>query len=218
MIWELIVWSIVFFFFLSAVIVVHYWYDLLRTRDQYRREELIDLQRIIQDRFFDLMGRGDAVMNYAGLGVGVGVAWVLTLLGGLFSPGHPSIVDHATDQIPNYFFQSALFPAILHITWPSLREFFMQQGGPAERLLDSENLFFIGLTIALAAVHVAVWGVYHDMNFLWNAANMGLCLLYAGYRVDLALNQEIDIDEGYPEDLDDREYGEVAGDYPEDLE
>lgn len=213
MIWELVVWLIFFGFFLGAILVVHYWYDLLRTRDQYRREELIDIGRILQDRFLDLMGRGDALMNYAGLLVGVAVAWLLTLIGGFFSQSQPGMADHASGQITNYFFQSALFPAILHITWPSLRDVFEQQGGPLRRLLDAENLLFIGLTVGLAAVHVATWGVYHHMNFLWNLGNMCLCLVYAGYRVDLALNRP---DENYGADNYDDEYGD--DDYGRDAE
>ncbi len=217
MIWELIVWSIFLFFFLSAVIVVHYWYDLMRSRDQYRREELIDFQRIIQDRFFDLMGRGDTAMNYAGLATGIGLAWFLTMLGGLFSPGHPSIPDHATDQIPNYFFQSALFPIILHIVWPSLRDIAEQQGGPFARLVAAEHAFFIGLAVALSAIYVAVWGVFHDVSFLWNLLNLGACLGYAGYRVDLALRQSMDIDESYADDVEESDYRGPGDDLDEKL-
>ncbi|MCR9141305.1 MAG: hypothetical protein NXI24_03575 [bacterium] len=186
---EILVWATLLGVFAGVVLVLDYWGHLLREQDSYTRDELIDLYRIILRQFENLTSRGETALNYLALLSGIAVAWALTLFGGLLSPDITIAPDHAEDQIPNYFFQSILFPLILHIVWPSMKDVASDQGGPdgfLSRLLATELPFFFSLTIALGAINLAVWGVHHHMSFIFCAINAGLCFIYAGYRLHTA--------------------------------
>ncbi len=183
---EIIVWIILFSFFSGIVLVLHYWATLLREKDQYTREELVDFLQIILKQIQVLTSHGSPGLNYMALGAGIGAAWLLTLFGGLVSPNSSPSPDHAGAEMPNYFFQSALFVLIAHVVWPSLKDFAVDRGGRESlffRIVDSDIPFFFGLATALGAINVAVWGVYHEMSFLFCFLNMLICLGYAGYRL-----------------------------------
>lgn len=207
MIIELFVWVILFGIFAGVVLVLDYWGHLLREQETYSRDELIDFYRIIMRQFENLTGRGETGLNYLALGGGIAVAWVLTLFGGLLSPDITMAPDYAEDQIPNYFFSSILFLLILHIVWPSIKDVAADQGGPdgiLSRLLATETPFFFAFAVALGAMNLTVWGVYHHMSFLFCAINAVLCFVYAGYRLHTA---EKPYDDGY-----DRRYDTATDD------
>jgi hypothetical protein len=215
---EILVWTTLLGIFASVVLVLDYWSHLLREQDSYTRDELVDLYRINLRQFENLTGRGETSLNYLALLAGIAVAWALTLFGGLLSPDVTLAPDHAEDQIPNYFFQSILFPLILHIVWPSMKDVANDQAGPdgvLSRLLATELPFFFGLTVALGAINLAVWGVHHHMSFLFCAINAVLCFIYAGYRLHTAEPAEeystgSDYDEAYEDPAED--YGDVPSD------
>src|SRR5437016_2076733 len=96
---ELIVWCIVFSTVTGIVLVVHYWYDLIRQRDTYTRGDLVDFLHIYREQLGLLTSHGSAVMSYAALGIGVLVAWLLTLFGGLVSPNSSPAPDFAGAEI-----------------------------------------------------------------------------------------------------------------------
>jgi hypothetical protein len=187
---EILVWAALLGIFAAVVLVLDYWGRLLRQQDSYSRDELVDFYRIILRQVEALTGRGDSGLNYLSLAAGVGMAWLLALFGGVLSPDVSLAPDHAEDQIPNYFFQSILFLAILHIVWPSLKDVASDQGGGpdgiASRLLATDAPFFFSFAIALGAINLTEWGVYHQMSFLFSAINAGLCFVYAGYRLHTA--------------------------------
>ena len=219
MIIELLVWSTLLCIFAGVILVLDYWGHLLREQDSYRRDELIDFYRILLRQFESLTARGDTALSYASIGAGIAVAWALTLFGGLLSPDITMAPDHAEDQIPNYFFQSILFLFILHIVWPSLKDVAMDQGGPhgmPARLVNTETTFFFGLAVALGAINLTMWGVYHHQSFLFCSINAGLCFVYAGYRLHTAERFAGDAygDEYYPGQND--EQGEYDSYYDED--
>lgn len=233
---ELLVWATIFGIFVGVILVLDYWGHLLREQDSYTRDELIDLYRIILRQFENLTARGDSSLNYLSLLGGVAVAWILTLFGGLLSPDITVAPDHAEDQIPNYFFQSILFPLILHIVWPAMKDVANDQGGPdgiPGRLMATELPFFFSLTVALGAINLAAWGVYHHMSFLFCSINAGLCFVYAGYRLHSAEPADEYVPGGYDgEQYDDTGYdqggysdapegsgpGDDFGDMPSDVE
>ena len=197
-----IIWCVIFPILAGIVLIVQYWADLIRSRDQYTRDELVDLAHILPEQLDRLTGTRDRAMS---LFLGVGAAWLLTLFGGLVSPDVSPAPDYASGQIPNYFFQSILFPAILHLIWPSLRETAQGYGGGiAAKLVQAEIPFLFGLTAALAAVSLTVWGVYHEMGFFFCALNMLACMAYAGYRLGHARDE--DHDAPASEEPDDRDY------------
>lgn len=209
----LIVWLIVFGIMFGVVLIVQYWSQLIRSRDQYTRDDLIDFAHIVPQQLDLLLGTRDRATSILGLVLGIGSAWLLTLFGGLVSPDVSPAPDHASGQVPNYFFQSILFPFILHVVWPSLREAAEGYGGPdgiPSRLLRAEVPFLIGLTIALGSVSITMWGTYHEMNFLFCGINLGACLAYAGYRLD---QPDRDDDRGPGQDDYDDTYRESDGEY-----
>jgi hypothetical protein len=187
---ELFVWAILFMITSGIVLVLNYWFKLFQAKDEYRREEILDFVTILRTELEILTARGEPLLNYAGLGLGVATAWLLTWFGGLMSPDASALTpDHAENQMPNYFFQSVLFLMMLHFVWPSLKEVAVDRmgvGGLASRALEAELPYFFGLASALGAINVTVWGVFHEMSFLFCAINMLLCLVYAGYRLSQA--------------------------------
>lgn len=181
---EFVIWLVLFGLLASGVLIIHYWYSLIQHRDSYSRADLVDFGAILNQQLHRLIGKRDVPLGYGALAVGAGIAWFLTLLGGLVSPDTTSAPDFASASIPNYFFQSILFPAILHLLWPSLREL-AGSGGMAIRLLATARPLFFGLAIALGAINITVWGLYHETSFLFCLINNILALGYAGYRLDL---------------------------------
>lgn len=187
---ELFVWAILFMITSGIVLVLNYWFKLFQAKDEYRREEILDFVTILRTELEILTARGEPLLNYAGLGLGVATAWILAWFGGLMSPDASALTpDHAENQMPNYFFQSVLFLMMLHFVWPSLKELAVDRmgvGGLASRALEAELPYFFGLASALGAINITVWGVFHEMSFLFCAINMILCLVYAGYRLSQA--------------------------------
>ena len=196
-----VIWCVLFPILTGIVLVVQHWSFLIRTRDQYSRDELVGLAQILPAQLERLTGVRNRGTNILGFFLGVTAAWLLTLFGGLVSPDVSPAPDYASGQIPNYFFQSILFPAILHLIWPSLRETAQDYGTSiGGNLVQAEVPFLFGLTTALAAVSLTVWGVYHEMGFFFCALNMLACMVYAGFRLEGAGGPDEATDDGYGRD------------------
>jgi hypothetical protein len=184
---EIIIWVLLFNWLMGVVLTVQYWAELIRSKESYTRDELLDFIKIIPDRLKRLAG-SDLVSSIGAFFMGIVVAWLLALLGGLFSEHVASgVPDHAQGSIPNYFFQSALFIFVLHIAWPSFKEFAIERGGENGifyKILAPEIPFFTGLTVCIASINLTAWGVYHEMSFLFCVVDIVILLGYAGYRID----------------------------------
>ena len=222
---DILVWVILFSIFSGIVLVVHYWYELFTRKDRYGRDEILNIPQIIQDQLMHLTDGRDRLLQFAGIGVGIAIAWCLTWVGGFFSPDVGPEPDWASAQMPNYFFQSALFVLILHLAYPSFRDLAhdsWESSGMLMRILNTEISLFFGLTCGLAAMNLTVWGVHHQTSFLFSLINAVICLLYAGFRLDQkqeALEKEgLDSDYGATYDEyedDDRE--DLDSDFADDL-
>jgi len=132
-----LVWIILFFILFWVVIVVSYWEKLLRSKDVYTREELIYFLQIF-DIQLRKMNPEHSILGYIMFSFGVLIAWLLTLFGGLISPDTGPEPDYASNEMANYFFQSALFVFMLHIVWPSLK-FFLEERFAPQILIDLMN-------------------------------------------------------------------------------
>ncbi|MCS7205152.1 MAG: hypothetical protein NZ853_05605 [Leptospiraceae bacterium] len=180
----LLVWIILFLVLLWLVMVISYWEHLLRQKDIFTRQELIDFKNIL---FFQLqkMNPHHSLMGYITFFLGIVNAWLLTLLGGLISPDTGPEPDFTTDEMPNYFFQSALFVGMLHIVWPSLRAYFEERNfrGIFQEILEHDKSFFTGISVALSSISLACWGVYHEIHFLFVLINGVILLSYAAYQI-----------------------------------
>ncbi|MBL8021840.1 MAG: hypothetical protein JNM27_19355 [Leptospirales bacterium] len=185
---EIIVWIILFSILMGVVLVLQYWSELVRSKETYSRDELLDFLRIIPDRLKRLAGKEELGLAIMAIVSGIAVGWLLTLLGGVFAENVAADVpDHAEGSVPNYFFQSALFVFVLHIAWPSFKEFALDRGGEDGmffRVLSTEIPFFVGLAVTIASINLTSWGVYHEMSFLFCFPDIIILLAYAGYRID----------------------------------
>jgi len=184
---EIIVWIVLFNWLVGVVLTLQYWAELFRSKESYTRDELLDFIHIIPDRLKRLAGdeMGSSIMAFL---TGITGAWLLALLGGVFSEHVASgVPDHAQGSIPNYFFQSALFVFVLHVAWPSFKDFAMDRGGEQGifyKILSTEIPFFVGLSVCIASINLTAWGVYHEMSFLFCITDIIVMLGYAGYRID----------------------------------
>lgn len=190
---DVFVWLILFLLFSGLALLFHYWYELISGREEYTRNELVGFAKILPGQFKKLTEQGDKILNFISLGVGIIVAWLLTLFGGLVSPDVSRAPDFASDQIPNYFFQSFLFPGILHLVWPAFREIIstnIDKENVISKLLKSDLPFFFTLCAALPAINFAVWGIYHEFSFLYCLINSAACLAYIGFRLHQGLKEK----------------------------
>ena len=198
---EFFVWIILFSILAGCVIVVRYWIDLLRSKDSYDRDELVNFLNIILTELQHLSPSG--ISGYAAAACGIGLAIVLTTLGGLLSPDIGPEPDWTTSQMPNYFFQSALSVLIFHLAWPSFRtiadDSFASPG--IQSFLDQDDAFFWGLSVALAAFSLTAWGVEHQISFLFVLINGLLLLFYAGYRLNNIRTKSNEFDDHTDHDL-----------------
>lgn len=185
---EIIVWIVLFNILMGIVLVVQYWSELVRSQESYTRDELLDFLHIIPERLKRLARDEDLGLGIGSLLAGIGAGWLLTLLGGLFSENiSADVPDFAEGGVPNYFFQSALFVFVIHIAWPSFKDFALDRGGEQGmffRVLSTEVPFFVGLAVCIAAVNLTSWGVHHEMSFLFCLGDIIILLGYAGYRID----------------------------------
>ena len=207
---DLLVWIILFSIFAGVVVVVHYWVGLFQERDQYTRNELLDFYTIIRGEIDRVIDPDEPMAGYLAIGLGVVSGWALALLGGLFSPG----MHYGSGHFTNYFFQSPFFALVMHIAWPSMKELAIDRGQDnfLGRLLDSEVPYFYGLCTTLAALNLGLWGIYHEMSFLFCLPNAILLLGYAGYRL-IEARSAGPRDEYYEDELPEDEDG--YADFPE---
>ncbi len=187
---EWIVWIILFFTMAGCVLVVRYWISLMREKDSYHRDELIDFPSILLREANALSP--DGISGFLAAAGGVGLAMLLTLLGGLLSPDTGPEPDWTASQMPNYFFQSALSVLIFHLAWPSFRTIAEDSFAPSflRTFLEQEDAFFWGMSVALAAFNLTAWGVEHRISFFFVLINGLLLLVYAGYRLNLSRERE----------------------------
>ncbi len=176
----IILFSILF----SLVIFFSYWDELLRRQDSYSREELIDFFSIYKKQI-EKMNPDFSLMGFIAFALGITTGWFLTLLGGFLSPDSGAEPDFASSEISNYFFQSFLFVGILHIIWPSLKQYLEEKSIPHSilNIIYNEKSFFCSLAISLTSITLASWGVYHKMSFLFFLINAFILLTYAGYQI-----------------------------------
>lgn len=182
---QIFIWLLIFAFFIALVLLLNYWIYLFETRENYSREEIVNVPKILKTELGRLLAGQDMSLRVVSFVGGLFTAWALTFLGGFLAPDLSPAPDYAADQVPNYFFQSGLFLFILHLIWPAFKDIsassqkqFWLQG-----LARLDLPFFISLSVGLAAMNLSLWGLYHEMHFLYCVMNLLLCLGYASYRL-----------------------------------
>lgn len=221
---DFVVWLIIFLIICAVILVFCYWVHLFGTRDSYDRGELIDFYNIIMGELTRLTGSVDSISSWVAMGLGLAVAWLLTLFGGWISPAAAGIPDYASNLATNYFFQSILFIGILHLMWPSFQDYAYDSGTSDSflgSLVSKEVPFFFTLGAGLAAISLMAWGIHHKMSFIFCMANAISTALYAGFRVysyepDTQSNDDIDPYDSY--DDADESYQHKEGEVPDEVD
>ncbi len=178
------VWFILFFILFWIVMVVSYWEKLIRSKDIYSKEELVYFHKILLEQL-EKMNPKHSILGYIAFFFGIIVAWFLTLFGGLISPDTGIEPDFASNEMANYFFQSALFVFILHLILPSLKMYLEDHFAPDIfiKFLEHDKAFFTGLSITLVSITLTSWGIYHQISFLFVLINGIILLSYAAYQI-----------------------------------
>ena len=185
MIFDFIIWFFVFSFLLALILVLNYYIFLFRSRENVNRKEVFPIHKIVYNELGRLLMNKNAAPRLISFLLGILCVWMLTLLGGFLAPDLSIAADYAASQIPNYFFQSVIFVLILHLFWPALMETVPLQTRIMKDLGNLNFPFLFSLSLGLAAMNISLWGLYHELSFIYCIINASLCLGYGSYRLNL---------------------------------
>ncbi|WP_061248620.1 hypothetical protein [Leptospira alstonii] len=169
---------LIFFGIVSGLLVLaSYYFKLLflSGRESFERLELIDWIRIIPDELIKLL-ESNGSLQYGAIGffVSAFVSYLWTLLGGMI--GAP----HYADSFGNYFFLSFLLPATLLTTYGVLVEFVLKDLPSTNpnhflvRFFEQEVAVLSGSAISVIASNLAVYGLFHEIPFLFVFPNISI--------------------------------------------
>ncbi len=198
---EFFIWLSVLFFFIALLLLFNYWLYLFHNKESYTRQEIFDISKILLNEASRLFNSNDRTFRILIFTSGIFTGLALSALGGILSPNLSKAPDYAASQLPNYFFQSVLFLFILHLIWPSVRNLrlYRKEMNWLWQFGKLELLYFFGLGTSLAAINMTLWGIYHEMHFLYVVLNATLCLGYVSYRLraeEKKVTQEHETDDG----------------------
>ncbi|PJZ70167.1 hypothetical protein CH373_10355 [Leptospira perolatii] len=175
---EFFLYLIFFAISLSVLALADYYWQLLfiSGKDQFSKEELTDWVRILPSKILSIFEfSGNLQFGILAFASGAFVSYLWTLLGGLI--GSP----HYSDSFGNYFFLSFLMPALLLAFYPFLMEASLQDlpetnpDHPLVRFFEQEIPLISGVFISVIASNLAIYGLYHEIAFLFVLPN--ICVL-----------------------------------------
>jgi len=186
-----ILFLVVFILSGGGVLLLHYYRRIFFPgKEQYGRSELVDIQKIIPDEFFQVLkgkakgkGKGfEANSAYLVLILSALAGFMITFTGGIYGYHYTS-----------YFFHSALIPAILYLILGYLKSL-SPDSAPAMigRLMQYDFLVFLGFSISLLAKGVSVFFAYRSFNFIFFLVNTVLVIAIILIRI-----QEHEKDQDY---------------------
>ncbi|EKR72716.1 hypothetical protein [Leptospira noguchii] len=169
---------LIFFGIVSVLLILaSYYFKLLflSGRESFDKLELVDWIRIIPEEFIKLLESGGS-LQYAAIAffVSAFVSYLWTLLGGMI--GAP----HYADSFGNYFFLSFLLPATLLTTYGILVELILKDLPSTNpnhflvRFLEQEVAILSGCSISVIASNLAVYGLFHEISFLFVFPNISI--------------------------------------------
>ncbi|MDH5719541.1 MAG: hypothetical protein OEZ13_02865 [Spirochaetia bacterium] len=171
---EFIVFLILFAVVSMLIIVINYYRRLFADkREEYRREELLNLKKYIEKEFIRLTEK-DTIGSYTAFGIAVFVALIFSYMGGLYGRHYES-----------YSFNSVLMPALLFILIPLAKENLKNEiegNDFISKLFNHDILMFFGFSAAVISQIMTVYIIYHAISILWVIINvfiiLGLLLYY----------------------------------------
>ncbi|TGL65729.1 hypothetical protein [Leptospira sarikeiensis] len=186
-----------------------YYFQLLYLsgKDTFEKQELTDWARIIPFKIMNLFeSAGSLQYGLLAFGLAAFFSYVWTLTGGLI--GSP----HYTDSFGNYFFLSFIMPVLLLAFYSFLSSEILRaarisrnSGSFLARLLNQEIPLLSGTFVSVIASNLAVYGLYHEISFLFVLPNililMVLLILRWNGKVKFG-GIRLDREEEVPEDLE----------------
>ena len=173
-------WLILFLILSALALFINYWSSLFVHQDTYTREELLDPVRILRTESSIFLEGGRGLINGLAMILAPVVLWIFAGLGGLLSPDYSEVPDFAENTAANLFFQSILLPLLFYFLFPVIRD--LTSGQPSSipgRMYAHRIPFLLVLSHALAALNLAVWGVYHQTYFLTGLLDGSLAFLFS---------------------------------------
>ncbi|PJZ42404.1 hypothetical protein CH370_04030 [Leptospira kmetyi] len=174
---EFLLYLIFFGIVSSALVLASYYFKLLflSGRESFERLELIDWIRILPDELIKLLESGGS-LQYGAIAFSVAafISYLWTLLGGII--GAP----HYADAFGNYFFLSFLLPVTLLTTYGVLVELILKDLPTTSpnhflvRFFEQEVAVLSGSSISVIASNLAVYGLFHEIPFLFVLPNVGI--------------------------------------------
>ncbi|EKO52690.1 MULTISPECIES: hypothetical protein [Leptospira] len=169
---------LIFFGIVSVLLVLaSYYFKLLflSGRESFERLELVDWIRIVPDELIKLL-ESSGSLQYAAIAffVSAFISYLWTLLGGMI--GAP----HYADSFGNYFFLSFLLPVTLLTTYGILVELVLKDLPSTNpnhflvRFLEQEVAILSGCSISVIASNLAVYGLFHEISFLFVFPNISI--------------------------------------------
>lgn len=197
-----------FFFILLLIVtaIVSYYFRIFRdmNKESYERNELIDFKSIfVRELIYLFEANGNMQYGIPAFLLSAVLTHVWTLLGAVV--GSP----HYTNEFGNYFFLSFVIYLAIIIGYPFLFDAFlgekqeMEPYNPLVQFFSQEVPMLMGCGISLIAANLTVYGLYHEIYFLFVLVNivviMGLFLYRLNgqsfFGIPFPQKREITIDE-----------------------
>ena len=181
---EFLLFFVFLFFTFSVVALLSYYIRLFSNedKDNFTKQELIELQRIIPMEKLQLFeSEGSIQFGLAAFFVSIALTYLWTLSGGLIGP------PHYTNDFGNYFFLSFILFLALTLSYPYLYDAFLNRIAITDsrsiivQFFKQENNIIMGCGITLIAANLTIYGMYHEIYFISvisNIAIIGIVLLY----------------------------------------
>ncbi|EQA36165.1 hypothetical protein LEP1GSC047_3384 [Leptospira inadai serovar Lyme str. 10] len=174
---EFFLYLIFFAFTLSFLSLADYYFGLLflSGKDMFAKSELTDWIRILPSKILQIFEAGGNLQyGLISFGLSAFVSYIWTLTGGLI--GAP----HYADSFGNYFFLSFLMPGLLLAFYPALATEILKSTSNSRpdsflaRFLGQEIPFLSGVFVSVIASNLAVYGLYHEIAFLFVLPNIAI--------------------------------------------
>ncbi|TGK05596.1 hypothetical protein EHQ53_18440 [Leptospira langatensis] len=195
---------------LVSLSLADYYFGLIHLsgKDTFEKTELTDWARIIPSKLVSIFEIGGSLQyGMIAFGISAFFSYVWTLMGGLI--GSP----HYTDSFGNYFFLSFIMPVLVLAFYSFLASEILKaarispnSGSMLARLLAQEIPMLSGIFISVIASNLAVYGLYHEIAFLFVLPNiliLSVLLIlrwngkvkFGGIRLDKDEEEDQDLEE-----------------------
>ncbi|TGK00597.1 hypothetical protein EHO59_11630 [Leptospira semungkisensis] len=161
---------------LVVVSLADYYFGLLHLsgKDTFEKIELTDWARIIPSKVVSIFETGGSLQfGLIAFGISAFFSYIWTLMGGLI--GSP----HYTDSFGNYFFLSFIMPVLVLAFYSFIASEILKaarispsSGSFLARLIAQEIPLLSGIFISVIASNLAVYGMYHEISFLFVLPNV----------------------------------------------